>query len=43
MQWRLSLSVYESTTHYRKGRLSTQADAVSRLISAGYTTEHEEY
>lgn len=42
LRWRLRLSDFTFEIHYKKGYLNTQADALSRLLSSGHTTEHEE-
>eukprot|EP00171_Calliarthron_tuberculosum_P001286 IDg1286t1 len=41
MRWQLRLAEYEFEVHYKKGKLNSQADALSRLTSNGHTTEHE--
>ena len=39
MRWRLRLSEFDFEVRYKKGKLNTQADALSRLQSLGETTE----
>ena len=42
MRWRLRLSDFTFTIHYKKGLCNTQADVMSRLPSQDHTTEHED-
>ena len=43
MRWRLRLSEFDFTVVYKKGKLNTQADALSRLKSSGHTTVEVDY
>ena len=38
MRWRLRLSEFDFQVEYKKGKLNTQADALSRLATNGETT-----
>ena len=44
MRWLLRLSEFNFEVRYKKGKLNTQADALSRLLTLGETMEElDEY
>ena len=42
IRWRLRLAEYDFEVKYRKGKINTQADALSRLNTAAETIVHDD-